>query len=114
MYERKGYYYTDFVHDGKRYVKSLKTKSKSVAKELERKFRVEVESGKLELRQQQKLVKAKFNLVLTEYLETESIHKKSHRRDNVSSKHLLRFFGKKTLTGITPYDISNFKLKRKA
>ena len=114
MYERKGYYYTDFVHDGKRYVKSLKTKSKSVAKELERKFRVEVESGKLELRQQQKLVKAKFNLVLTEYLETESIHKKSHRRDNVSSKHLLRFFGKKTLTGITPDDISNFKLKRKA
>ena len=35
MYERKGYYYTDFVHDGKRYVKSLKTKSKSVAKELD-------------------------------------------------------------------------------
>jgi integrase len=114
MYERNGYYYTDFVHDGKRYVKSLKTKSKSVAKELERKFRVEVESGKLELRQQQKLIKAKFNLVLTEYLETESIHKKSHRRDKVSSKHLLRFFGKKTLIGITPDDISNFKLKRKA
>ena len=114
MYERKGYYYTDFVHDGKRYVKSLKTKSKSVAKELERKFRVEVESGKLELRYQQKSKKVKFNLVLSEYLETESIHKKSHQRDKVSSKHLLRFFGKKSLIGITPEDVSNFKLKRKA
>ncbi len=113
MYERNGYYYTDFVHDGKRYVKSLKTKSKSVAKELERKFRVEVESGKLELKQRQKLIKAKFFLVLTEYLETESIHKKSHRRDTAASKHLLRFFCKKSLTGITPNDISNFKLKRK-
>jgi integrase len=113
MYKRNDYYYADFVHDGKRYVKSLKTKSKSVAKELERKFRVGVESGKYELRYQQKLKKAKFNLVLNEYLETESIHKKPHRRNNVSSKHLLRFFSKKLLTGITPDDISNFKLKRK-
>jgi integrase len=65
------------------------------------------------LKYQQKLKKAKFNLVLNEYLETESIHKKPHRRNNVSSKHLLRFFSKKLLTGITPDDISNFKLKRK-
>ncbi len=114
MYKRNDYYYADFVHDGKRYVKSLKTKSKSVAKELERKIRVEVESGKLELRQKQKLLKAKFILVLNEYLETESIYKKSHRRDTTSSKHLLRFFAKKTLTGITPDNISIFKLKRKA
>lgn len=113
MYKRNGIYYADFIHDGKRYVKSLKVSSKSVARELEQRFRVEVMTGEYDRKQERKKRDVKFNVVLNDYIENVSkVDKKSWKRDLVATNHLLRYFNKKRFLEITPDDVTAYKNKR--
>ena len=51
MFRRHVTWYADFVYKGQRYFKSLNVTSKSVAKELEQKFKTEVRSGEFQKQQ---------------------------------------------------------------
>ena len=54
----------------------------------------------------------RFNKLMAEYLEYSKMHKKAFRRDTVSAKHLLPFFGKKRTDEITTFMIEQYKKKR--
>ena len=108
-------WYADFYHKGLRYVKSLKTTSKSLAKELERNFMVEVQSGAYEKSKSEEIENIKFHDVIDLYLTKESLDKKSHRRDKLSCAHLKRYFSHKVyLNKITREHVEEYKEHRKA
>jgi len=66
MYQRTGNWTTEFYHEGIRYKKSLgRGISKTVAKEREVKFKIEVREGK----HHQKARKIKFETFAEKYLE---------------------------------------------
>jgi len=113
MYKRKNIYYTDIFRDGKRYAKSLKTSSRSIAKERERKLIVDIDSGAYDLRKKREAVDIPFLTIINDYLLSESTEKKSHRRDKVAAVHIKKFFGNKGLTEITPDDVAKFRASRK-
>jgi len=113
MYKRNGIYYADFIHDGQRYVKSLKVSSKSVARELEQKFKIEVLTGKYAEKQERKKRDVGFAIVLKEYIENVAkVDKKSWKRDLVSERHLKKFFKKKKFLAITSDDVIHYKNAR--
>ncbi|MEI6126441.1 MAG: hypothetical protein WCQ99_07810 [Pseudomonadota bacterium] len=51
---------------------------------------------------------------MKEYLDLESVNLKSHVRNEYSSKWLLKTFGNKTLSNITPEDVTDYKIQRMA
>ena len=113
MYKRNGIWYADFNHDGKRYVKSLKVSSKSVAKEMEQKFRVEVLTGTYDRKQAIKKRNVNFEAVLNDYIENVAkVDKRSWDRDEVSAKHLKKFFCSKKFLEVNSDDVMNFKNMR--
>jgi len=115
MYKRNGKYYADFLYDGKRYVKSLKTGSVSVAKELEQKFRVEVMTGKYQEKQERKKRNVPLKTVIDDYIRLESEQKKkpsSVARDKDISKHLKKAFGNKGIMELSVEDITRYQSKR--
>ncbi len=113
MYKRNNVWYAYFVYKGQRYVKSLNVTSKSAANELEEEFKTEVRSGEYQKKKVREKHDVKFETVLKDYLEKESIFKKSHRRNQTSKKHLEKFFVSKKLSAITPDDVIDYKFHRR-
>ena len=109
MYKRNGKFYVDFLYEGRRYVKGLRTGNKSVAKEIEMKFRSDVMTGKYAEKQEKKKRDALFTDVLDDYLTRERINKKSHKRDETTAVHLNAFLKGKKILEITPDDILDYK-----
>ena len=109
---RSGIYYADFVFKGKRYVKSLYVISRSVAKEIEQKFKVEVRAGRHDQQEEKRKRDVKFSQAMQDYLERESISLKSHERNITTSKRLARLFADRKISEITPDDVTEYKLKR--
>ena len=109
---RSGIYYADFVFKGKRYVRSLCVPSRSVAKELEQKFKVEVRAGQHDQQEEKRKREVKFSQAMQDYLERESINLKSHERNITTSKRLARLFADRKISEITPDDVTEYKLKR--
>jgi integrase len=114
MFRRHVIWYSDFVYKGQRYFKSLNVTSKSVAKELEQKFKTEVRSGEFKKQQIERKRDVKFSQAIKEYYENESINLKSHKTNTEHGKWLLRYFSDKPLSAITPEGVTEYKMKRKA
>ena len=111
MFLRGERWISDFVYDGVRYKKSWGPVSKSVAKEKDRKFRVEIaESDHV-----RKLKKILFENFAVKYLENAKLHKKpkSVTRNEVSIKMLKEHFEGKLLTNINPFMVEQYKKARK-
>ena len=110
MYQRNGKWYSDFWYDGKRYTKGHGAISKTVAKEKERKFKNDVESGEHEKKKKNVL----FEKLVEQYLEYSMVNKRpqSYGRDITSTNALLLFFKGKHLTDIHPFLIEKYKKKR--
>jgi len=111
---RSGIWYADFVFKGRRYVKTLNVTSKSVARELEQKFKVQVRAGKFDQEEAQKKKDVKFSQVVQDYLERESLNMKSHARNETTCIRLRKFFGDKKISAITPDDVTDYRLQRQA
>lgn len=75
------------------------------------KRRVEIAEGKFfDIKKEEKIP---FGKMAMEYLEVYSRpNKRSSRRDEISVKHLVSFFGAKNLQEITPLDVEKYKQKR--
>jgi integrase len=111
---RSDIWYADFVFKGRRYVRSLNVTSKSVAREIDQKFKVKVRAGHFDQEEDEKKKDVKFSLVIQDYLEKESINLKSHNRNKTTSNRLLKFFGDKKISAITPDDVTDYRLQRQA
>jgi len=111
MYRRVDSWYSDFFHEGKRYVKSWGAISKTVAKEKDRKFRTEVLEGKHAQKSRQIL----FEKFADKYLEAARLNKKpsSAKRNEVSINALKPYFQGKLIGAIHPFMVEQFKKERK-
>jgi integrase len=111
MYKRRDSWYSDFVYQGQRYVKSWGPVSKTVAKEKDRKLRTEVAEGKFQRRGEN----PPFPKLMDRYLEWSQVNKRpgSYQRDLASTKHLKAAFGKRRLDGITAWAVEHYKKERR-
>ena len=104
-------YYIDYYRpDGRRRREMIGPSKKQAVLVLDKR-RVEIAEGKfLDPRKGGKIA---FNKMGMEYLEVYSRpNKKSSRRDEISVKHLVSFFGGGDLFGITPLGVEKYKQKR--
>ncbi len=111
MYKRANSWYSDFVHEGKRYTKAWGAISKTAAKEKDRKFRFEVHEGKHQLRAR----RITFDVFTEKYLEFAQLNKKpkSALRNSVSIDMLMPYFKGKLLKDIHPFLVEKYKKARK-
>ena len=112
MYLRADNWTTEFYHEGQRYKKSLGIGiSKTVAKEREAKFKVEVREGKY----QPKARRILFETFTKKYLEHARVNKKpkSAKRNQVSINMLMPYFKGKLLASIHTFQVEQYKKARK-
>jgi len=81
MYLRKGKWYSDFWHAGKRHTKSWGAISKTVATEKDRKFRTQVLEGKYILKAK-RITFEKFSEKYLEYARFRNVNRKLTPHDN--------------------------------
>lgn len=111
MYKRVNSWVSDFIYNGERYKKSWGQISKTVAKEQDRKFIVEVKEGKHQL----KAKKITFEVFKKKYLEYAHLNKKpkSALRNAVSIDQLMPHFQGKLIKDIHPFAVEQYKKARK-
>ena len=110
VYEKRpGYYMIDYHIDGKR-KREYAGRTKQDAEYLLSKRRTEIYEGKLNL--QALNGKIPFRDFTESYLRTSKTYKRSYRREEVIVRHLVNFFGDKSLGKITASDIEDYRAKR--
>ncbi len=114
LYRRGKVWWMSFVYKGRRYRKSTETEDRKLAQRIYDKVRGEIAVRKWfeRLPGEEKTFKEMAEKYLNEY----SIRNKApttHIPDKSLFAHLINFFGKFTLTEITPNLISDYKTKRR-
>ncbi len=119
IFKRKGKHgltwYVSYYVDGKQYKERVGRQKDGItermAKEALKSREGALTQGKFDIAQ----VKSspKFDRLMDEYLDWSKAHKKSYRRDEISSKHLKPFLGSKRVNEINPWLIEKYKIKRK-
>jgi len=110
---KKEYWYIDYTYKGKRKWESVGKVgevTKSDAKKLLALRHSQILKG--ELKPQDKPEVPLFRVFANEYLEYARVNKKSWDRDACALRCLVPFFGKYTLSEVSPFPIEKYKLKR--
>jgi len=104
-------WYIDYYDQNRRRRREMIGPNKRQAEIVLQKRKVEVAEGKfLDIRKERTV---SFKEMAREYIEVYSRpNKSSCRRDKISVKHLLSFFGEKALQNISPLDVEKYKQKR--
>jgi integrase len=114
IYKRGNTYWFEFIFEGRRIRRSAKTRSRKAAREIESAYRVKLAKGEVGLEEPKRA--PAFAAALKEFLVwSEHQHAgrpSTHRRYEVSSKALKRFFGFTPLDQITPQTVEKFKTLR--
>lgn len=110
MYKRKQSWYADFFHEGERYRKSLGKVSRSVAKERELSWKIDVRNGKYA----QRLRRISFDTLAEKVIEWGRANRKPNtvHRYHESRVKLRPHFGGKPIAAITAELAEQFKKKR--
>jgi integrase len=119
IFKRKGKqgitWYVSYYVDGTQHKERVGRQKDGItgrmAKEALRSREGAITQGKFDIAQSKS--SPRFDRLMAEYLGWSKAHKKSHRRDEVSSKHLKPSFGNKRINDITPWLIEKYKIKRK-
>ena len=113
MYKRAGVYWTCIRHEGKKTQKSLETSDKKLARAIEAKIRTEIVEGVYF----EKLVgrKKTFSDLMDRFIKEHApkVSVNMQVSYTVSLKHLSPYFGKTSLTSISPKMISRYKVLRR-
>jgi integrase len=114
IYKRGGTYWFEFTFEGRRVRHSAKTSSRKAARDIEAAYRIKLAKGEVGLEEPKR--SPTFSDALKEFL-TWSSHQHSarpntHKRYEVSSRALKRFFGVTPLDQITPAMVEQFKIRR--
>lgn len=109
---KRGSWVVSFSYRGSRYWKTVPHVSKSIAKEIEAKWKQEV-SSETHLGPRRRAV-PRFRDFVSRYLTYSQTHKRprSHERDILSTKHLLGVFAERRLSQITSADVEDYKSRR--
>ena len=104
-------WYSDFVHQGERHIKSWGCITKTVAKQKDRKYRTEVMEGKHTSRAK----RVTFEKFAEKYLEYAVLNKKpkSAKRNEVSINALMPYFKGKLIGSIHPFMLEQYKKSRR-
>jgi len=103
-------WYIDYYYNGRR-IREKVGPSKKQAKDVLNKRKTQIAEKKfLDVKRNENISFSEFsNYFLENY---SKVNKRSWKRDQLSIKHLKKFFGNKKLYEITPQDIENYKKKR--
>ncbi len=97
--------------NGKRYVESCPARTEKQARLMRAKRLIDIKEGRFfEARQKKQKL---FRELMEEYLEYSRASKRSYKRDETSSKYLLKTFGSYPLDKILPSTIKTYITKRK-
>lgn len=114
IYKRGQTYWFEFTFEGRRIRRSTKTRSRKAAREIESAYRVKMAKGEVGLEEPKRA--PTFSDALKEFLAwssyQHSARPNTHKRYQVSSKALKRFFGSTPLDCITPETVEKFKTWR--
>jgi integrase len=114
---KTGPYWFRFQYKGQRIRQSTGVYNKEVAKDIASAYRTQLCKGQVGIEEPEEAEPIpKFNQAMKDFLEwSESeyaAHPSTHRRYEISSKALLRYFGNKSLDRITSDDVEKFKTQR--
>ncbi len=114
LFKRHGKWYVRLRYSGQDVWRATGTTSRRLAEQREAQLKLEMVEGKFGLNNES--AKRTFRELSQRYMKEETIKKtaSSQRRDEVTLKNLLPFFGERLLTQITPNMINDYKLMRKA
>jgi site-specific recombinase XerD len=115
MYKRgdSSLYWMSVSIKGRKVQKSLETKDRELAKDIEAKIRVQIKEGKYF---DQPIGNEKtFEQLVSKFLKEHAptVSQSQQRSYATSSKHLIKFFGEMNLMSISPKDITEYKLLRR-
>ena len=112
LYKRNKIWWMAITHQGKQVRKSTETSNKRLAEGIMAKVKVRIIEGKRF--DNQEAQGRTFAEMMERYMNEQSIKKArcSHQRDQQSLKHLLPYFGGRTLAEMTPKHLSSYKTKR--
>lgn len=111
LFKRGEIWWMSFSYQGKQIRRSTETPDRKLAQRIFDKIKGEIAEGKWFERLPGE--DYTFQDMMNNYLEEYSSRKGSKDRDQVSLKHLVPFFGNKTITKITPKEVSQYKTLRR-
>jgi integrase len=117
LYKRNGVWWFHFVFKGRHIQKSSNVGNKRDAETIQAAYRTQLAKGEVGIEEPKpKKVIPSFSQAMKDFLEwseqEHAAHPNTHRRYEVSSKALLRFFGSKTIDQIESDDVESFKTWR--
>ena len=114
LYKRNGVWWFHFVFKGRHIQKSANVANKRDAETIQAAYRTKLAKGEVGIEEPKTI--PTFNQAMKHFLEWSKVkyaaHPNSHRRYEVASNALLRYFGNKTLDGIKSEDVERFKVWR--
>ncbi len=114
IYKRGNTYWFEFIFNGRRVRKSAKTKNRKAAREIESAYRTKLAKGEVGIDEPKKV--PAFTAAMKDFLEwskhEHAAHPNTHKRYEISSKALKRFFRDSPLDRITPDTVEKFKTWR--
>jgi len=117
IYKRGGVYWYHFVYKGRHIQKSTGVKNKRDAADIQAAYRTKLAKGEVGIEEPKQAPKIPtFAEAMKDFLAWSGVeyaaHPSTHRRYEISSKPLLRYFGGKSLDQITSDDVEKFKTSR--
>lgn len=114
LYKRNGTWWFHFIFKGHHIQKSTNVGNKRDAAEIQAAFRTKLAKGEVGIEEPKRV--PTFALAMKDFLEwseqEHAAHPNTHRRYEISSKALLRFFGNTSLERISSDDVEKFKTWR--
>lgn len=114
VFRRGKFYYFEFIYNGERIKVSTKQKNRRAAEDMESAYRTNLAKGELDIleRKAAPLFTDAMKNFLSWSKENHAEHPNTHKRYDISSKPLLRFFGNARLDTITPEMVEKYKTSR--
>ncbi len=114
IFKRGNVYWFEFIFEGERIRRSTKQKSRVVAREIESAYRTKLAKREVGIEEPKSI--PNFKQAMKDFLDwskhEHSSHPNTHKRYEISSKPLLRFFGINRIDRISPEDVEKYKLHR--
>lgn len=116
LYKRGNVYWFHFLHEGQHIQRSTGQGNPRTARQMEAAFRTALVKGEVGITERKKI--PTFKAAMADFLawsaQEHRAHPATHRRYQVSSLALLRYFKDTPLDKVTPEDVERFKTTRSA
>lgn len=117
LYKRNGVWWYHFVYNGRHVQKSTKVRNKRDAADIQAAYRTKLAKGEVGIEEPKPPKRVPtFTQAMKDFLEwseqEHASHPNTHRRYQISSKALVRYFGNTPIDSVTSDDVEKFKTQR--